>query len=1023
MFLRITFLVWLFLAASPLTAQQSKQYNFTHYSTAIGLISNDVNSVIQDSEGFIWIGTGDGLQRFDGTRFKTFRHSPNDSTSIPSNLIWQLLPDKKGNLWVLTAEGKVGVFNTKNFRFTLYPVKVKNSNSLRSSIKRLITDEAGNIFFLLGGNEIVTWSEQKKEFSFEYNFFTTPAGKGILDLIQQPGTSLYWISIAVDGGLAIFDKQSGILYDNTSTRNNSPFPQVLQKINGAVNLHFDKKDRLWFQVWGQGHPEVYQYNFKRPAQEPLKFDFTKPLKAYYETQRMLEQEDGTLWITGLGVFARYIEKDQQFQIVYNGYVNERSISYEKVTSLAEDKEKNIWVSTSNNGLYRFNPSIDYFTNVSHVHPVTKNPGTGSILSFVPTRWGTILASSWGEGVFQYDKTFKQVPLQIKGLNHVPGPSVWDMCLSADSVTIWMSAQPGIHAFNQLTKSAVFYNPPQLLNKTVRQIAEDKAGNLWMGLQGSGVFLWPVAAKKAGNTAEIVRFEKIPSVQINKITVDSKGYVWVVTAANGIYAVEPVSGDILLHFSYEATGAYKLPETIASGVMEYDDSTMILTTTRQLILYNRYLKKSILVGTPELISGLIAAIEKDANGYIWMSTTNGIYRVQPRNRIFVKFNREDGIDNDRFTLASSAVLPDGRILFGSSTQFVVFNPHEINISNTGFPQVKITDFKVMNKPLVVDSLLRKPQVVLRHNNNSVVIEFATLAYTSPHLIKYRLDGLEKEWKKADKNNQAIYSYLPPGKYTFLARTMDAEGNESSQTLAISIRVNPPFWKAWWFFSLMAIAAGSLLFWFGRERMKRKDALQTMRSNIAGNLHTEINSALNNINILSEMARIKADKDPEKSKEYIEQIHTRSHNMIIAMDDMLWSLDPENDNMARTTERMREYIDALKNRHGVNIEIAVDKNVEALQLNMKLRHDAFLLFKEGLKNLLTVGAQNLMILISLDKNKLLFTTQFDSGQCDMQQLNNLLHRQDLEKRLKMMEAGINVQLHKSRSSIVMEVPVTV
>lgn len=967
----------------------------------------------------MWVGTGDGLQRFDGTRFKTFRHSPNDSTSIPSNLIWQLLQDKKGNLWVLTAEGQVGVFNTKNFRYTGMQVKVRDNNSLRSSIKRLITDEAGNIFLLLGGNEVVTYNEHKKEFSNEHNFFTSPAGKGITDFIQQPGTSLYWISMAGDGGLAIYDKQSGVLYNRTNT--NSPLPQVLKNINGAVNLYFDKNGRLWFQVWGPGYPEVYQYNLKMPAHEPVKYDFIKALKTYYETQRMLEQEDGTLWITGLGVFARYIEKDQQFQIVYNGYVNERSIFYEKVTSLAEDKEKNIWVSTSNNGLYRFNPSIDYFTNVSHIHPVTKNPGTGSILSFVPTRWGTILASSWGEGIFQYDYTFKQVPLQIKGWNHVPGPSVWDMCLSADSVTIWMASQPGIHAFNQLTKSAVFYNPPQLLNKTVRQIAEDKAGNLWMGLQGSGVFLWPAAAKKAGNAAGIIQFEKIPSVQINKITVDSKGFVWIVTAANGIYAVEPVSGDIKLHFSNEAKGAYKLPETIASGVMEYDDSTMVLTTTRQLILYNRFLKTSILVGTPELISGLIAAVEKDASGYIWMSTTTGIYRVQPRNRIFVKFNREDGIDNDRFTLASSAVLPDGRILFGSSTQFVVFNPQEINIDKAGFPQVKITDFKVMNKPLVVDSLLRKPQVVLRHNNNSVVIEFATLTYTSPHLIKYRLDGLEKEWRKADKTNQAIYSYLPPGKYTFLARTMDAEGNESTQTLAISIRVNPPFWKAWWFFSLMAIAAGSLLFWFGRERMKRKEALQSIRSNIAGNLHTEINSALNKINILSEMARIKADKDPEKSKEYIEQIHIRSHNMIIAMDDMLWSLNPENDNMTRTTDRMREYIDALKNRHGVNIEIAVDKSVEALQLNMKLRHDAFLLFKEGLKHLIMAGAQNLIVFISLDKNKLQFTTQFESGQCDMQQLNNLLHQQDLEKKLDLMEAGIIIQLNESRSSIILEVPV--
>lgn len=197
---------------------------------------------------------------------------------------------------------------------------------------------------------------------------------------------------------------------------------------------------------------------------------------------------------------------------------------------------------------------------------------------------------------------------------------------------------------------------------------------------------------------------------------------------------------------------------------------------------------------------------------------------------------------------------------------------------------------------------------------------------------------------------------------------------------------------------------------------------MRNNIAENLHQEVNAALNNINILSEMARLKAENNPEKSKEYIEQIHTKSHNMIIAMDDMLWSLDPGNDSMEKTTDRMREYIDALKNRYGVNIDIAVDHKVETLPLNMKMRHDAFLVFKEGLKNLVTLGAENLHVYIKSDRSDLLFITLFDSEHCDMQQLNNLLHRQDLERRLNMIQASIEVDLHKSHSAITMRVPVS-
>ena len=197
---------------------------------------------------------------------------------------------------------------------------------------------------------------------------------------------------------------------------------------------------------------------------------------------------------------------------------------------------------------------------------------------------------------------------------------------------------------------------------------------------------------------------------------------------------------------------------------------------------------------------------------------------------------------------------------------------------------------------------------------------------------------------------------------------------------------------------------------------------MRSEIAGNLHEEINTALNSINILSEMAKLKADKDPSKAKEYFEQIHLKSHNMIIDMDDMLWSINPHNDNMQKTTERMREYVDSLKHRYGVNIDMLVDKNVESMTLNMKLRHNAFLLFKEGIKSLVEAGAENCSIHIGCEKNNLLYTMQFDNEGCDMQKLNNLLHRQDMEKWIDSINADIDVQVHKSTSIFMLKVPVS-
>lgn len=981
-------------------------------------MSTEINAVLQDGDGYIWTGSADGLQRFDGTRFRSFRHVESDPASIPSNVIVQLIMDGQQNLWLQTSDGKLGIFNTRNFRFTEMAIKASNPEILPVTAKRLIRDEQGDMYVFLGGHEVLSFNEAKKEFSTEKNFFKVPPGTGVADFRQQPGTSLYWISIRE--GVAVYNRANGKLSYPGHNTEQIPAVDALASIQGCYNLFFDKKGRLWFQHWGPGYPEVYCYNGSDNRQPLRKYEFISTLKTYHETYPFFEQQDGTLWITGLSLFARFQEAEKQFQLVYNGYRNERSISYERVTALTEDREKNIWVCTSNNGLYRFNPSQQYFMNITHRNRVNETAGHGSIMSFIPTKWGTILACSWGDGIFNYDRNWNELPAQIRGIDNKLGPSVWCMIASGDSNTIWMAAQPGLYALDQATRTVKFYNPAILNNKTLRQVAEDPQGNLWLGMNNFGVFTWNAADKRKRNEAGIKRFDKIPAVMINKVIVDRKGLVWVGTAAYGLYVVDPVSGQIVQHFHTGGEQEKKLPEAGISSILDYDDSTIIITTSRHLIAYNRYEKKSRLIGKPDFMQGSIASMEKDRKGYLWLSTTSGIYRVNLQNRVFVLFDRADGIDNDRFTLSASRVLPDGKIVLGSTDQFVVFDPAQINI-NSSDPVPRITDFKVMNKSLLVDSLLGLDQVQLLHNSNSLEIQFSPMAFNTGSRVLYRMEGLEKEWKLADKNNQAVYSYLPAGKYNFQLRTVNSEGQFSEISTSLKIKVTPPFWKSWWFFSFLAVVAGGFLFWLDRERIKRKEAIEKMRSTIADNLHGEVNSALNNINILSEMARLKADKDPEKSKEYLEQIHSKSHNMIIAMDDMLWSLDPANDSMKKTNERMREYVEALRNRHGVNMDIAVDKKVETLELNMKLRHDAFLVFKEGIKNLVTVGADNCHIYIRSEKGVLLFTTLFDSTHCDMQQLNNLLHRQDLERRLDMMGAEIEIDLHRNHSAITLRVPV--
>jgi signal transduction histidine kinase len=405
----------------------------------------------------------------------------------------------------------------------------------------------------------------------------------------------------------------------------------------------------------------------------------------------------------------------------------------------------------------------------------------------------------------------------------------------------------------------------------------------------------------------------------------------------------------------------------------------------------------------------------------MSTTSGLFRVNIRNKIFIRFDRTDGIGNDKFVVAASYVAPDGRMFFGADNQFVYFDPANVMINDVA-PDVRITGLKLANESLQVDSLLKKGVMELEPGDNSITFEFSGLNYAAAYIIRYKLEGLDKDWKVADRSYQAVYSYLPPGTYTLKLQSADAENNPGSKITELVIRVHPPFWKTWWFFCILALAAAGIFYWLDKQRVNKLLALQNVRSDIASNLHEEVNSTLNNINLLSEMARIKADKDIDRSKEFIDQISQKSHNMIVAMDDILWSIDPQNDSMEKSLLRMMEFADSLKNQFGAHIELALDKKVRSLKLDMKTRHDVFLIFKEALRTMVQyAGGRETVIHIDLFKNKLSVKLQDATASFDQNISQIEQSIKEMNNKAALINADLDVQSDKKGIAIILLVPV--
>ena len=281
-----------------------------------------------------------------------------------------------------------------------------------------------------------------------------------------------------------------------------------------------------------------------------------------------------------------------------------------------------------------------------------------------------------------------------------------------------------------------------------------------------------------------------------------------------------------------------------------------------------------------------------------------------------------------------------LFFFTDHNFLVFDPTKI-VAQALPPKPTITSFTLASQSLTPDILQTEKNITLKYNNTSIAIGFSALSFLQQRKLHYyyMLEGLDKDWIHTDRPIQAIFNYLPPGGYTFKVRSENADGVLSEQMASIPIIVRSPFWKTWWFYCLVILAIVVLLYLFDRERLKKRRSLEQVRIQIAANLHDEINYTLNNINVLSEIAKIKADRNIDQSKDFIDQISNKSRYMIESLDDMLWSIHPENDSMDDTIVRIRELTENMMATHNVNIDLIFDRRLQKLTLDMKVRHELF------------------------------------------------------------------------------------
>lgn len=992
-----TLLFFLCFAGICLCGSAQHNYSFAHLGLRDGLVSNNVHRVQQDANGYIWLTTNYSLQRYDGYRFKTFRSGDGP---LPHGVIRGFQIDSKNRLWLNIGDTTLGYLNPGNFKWT--NVKVKLPEGWGNTGSGLFIDNSNRVMLVFPMRGFLTYDEKTGEAAEQNNPFQLPEGWKILHTWQDKNNN-YWFG--TNNGLVKYNPANKQLSYAGHNAENDVNINAFSNVKMTSFFYIDKKNRRWLGSW----PEQSGLSIKSLGNDGIVKEWNgeigQALNGAYHTIYGVTETANSLWMIGGNVLATFDDAANQFRFITSNTPGEFSIRYDIVNNLFEDREKNIWLATDK-GIYRYNPLSRLMQTRNNFLPGDKSPFTLDVSDILETSSGEVLISTCGNGIFSYDKNFTPVASKYFPNNSGTNEGITWCMVEMNNGDIWWGAQNGwLSRYEASTGKIIRSQPAIVQQRTILQLEKDNEGNLWLGTRGGHVIKynivkeeWKLLHKAKGGISRLVL---------------TNNETWAATDVDGVYRFNSKNGTLVQHYT-EALGPGKsLPINGAGDLLQYNDSTMLIVSNglNRLNIHNGNIN-SVIPGA-ELYN---LALDKK-NGIVWCSSSKGILGQSLNNEPHTySFDERDGLDNFSFSTAASAVLKNGTIVFGNNHGFLAFHPDTLmtQLSHYKFSKVHLSEVYLNAKSLPVDSVASLKVLKVGPGDVSLKFCFTTNTFQNLYTIHYMMDGLDKDWKELPGSGEINLNYLPYGSYTLKAAVMN-ERNETLQITSLPIEIVTPFYRTWWFLVLILVALLTGLYLYDLQRMKRRNELIKVRRDIATNLHTDISNTLEKINILSEMAVLKNEEDPEKSQEFLAQIKDRSSNMISAMQDMLWSISPDNDKTEKLVNRLDKYAQILNNRHNAAVEIATDESLKSQRFEMQFRYELLLLLKYSLKGLINAGVRDIRIFLGIEKSSLVYNVQFTNEDANVSLLKNFLNSKELMDKVQSINGTISSDVGARNSEI--------
>jgi len=988
--LSVIFTLFSFITIFPV----SDEYSFKELTEADGLSQSTIFTMLQDSEGFIWFGTVDGLNRYDGYEFRVYVNNPEDSTTISDDFISTIFEDSENNIWIGTINGYFNKFNRATETFTRY-----NVNDYFEPIESPGTE----------------YYEYPLAFSRNHDYTITS--------IEEDAENFLWIG-TWGNGIIRFDKKS----NSAIHFFNLPNYHLSLSNNRIMDILIDKENTMWIATFGGGLNRIISNrkststNSEFSRYEVLFFSYRhndKNVKSISDDKliKLFEDKDGTLWIGTYDGGLNKLKKDDKSlppsQIKFIKYIAGKNtdvyLCNNTVMDIVQDHEGKLWVGTFGGGIDRLNMNNDSFSHYYNQAGIKNSLPDNEILSLLIDDSGILwVGAHLGAGVTKVQKKFAK----FKSIKKTEGTSiginddvVWSVYRDKQN-DYWVGTyRGGLNFFNNDKTVYRSYrydstNPNSISNDHIRTIEGDNYDNIWIGTYNGGL------NKLNTKTGKITKFihnpnnnNSIPSNQIQDILIESDTTIWLAAFGGGLtklsFSTNSENEDPFftnyIHDPFDSTSlsdnrVYTLYKdsknnlwvgTYGGGLNKFNRSSETfehfqinplspnsLSNNKVLSIYEDS-DGLIWIGTSGgglnkldlntmtftnfdiedgLTSAVIYGILEDRKKGLWLSTDDGIFRFEISNSRITHFGLEDGLLSLEFSGGAYFKDDEGYLYFGGIKGVNYFHPDSIK-ANLYVPNVVISSINVYTERLKgeVDEL------ILSHDQNFISFEFSSLDFSNPgeNHYAFMLEGLDNNWKYVDAGHRvANYINLPAGEYFFLVRGTNSDGLWSSNEASIKLIITPPFWLTWWFITLVIILAGAFLYYLSTNRIKHQLAIEKLKTKLAADLHDNVGASLTEISILSEVAVQKSSGSNATTE--LKNISDISRFLVDTMSDIVFVVNPERDSLFDLIIKLKDSYNEFFNSVGVSFKVKNIDKTNDIKLSMDYKQNLLLIFKEGINN---------------------------------------------------------------------------